>query len=72
MTTTPKTQKAPKAPTITEPDGAAIPAPIKLTCPFAFYDENNELKSWQAGQEITDPAEIKTLLDAGAEHEDME
>ena len=72
MATAPKTQKAPKPPITKEPEGGAVPTMIKLTCPFAFYDENDELKSWQAGQEITDAAEIKTLLDAGAEHEDME
>jgi len=44
------------------------PTKIQLTCPFGFYDENNLLRMWQAGQEVTDPDEIALLLGLGAEH----
>lgn len=48
-----------------------IPKKIKLVCPFAFYDEDNNLHSWQANQEVTDQAEIQILLKANTEYEDL-
>lgn len=49
-----------------------MPEQITLTCPFGFYDDSGNLRLWQAGQVITDPEEIKLLVDAGAEHYDPE
>lgn len=57
---------------IKEPDDGPMPTKIRLTCPYGFYDDDGKLHMWQAGQEVTDADEIKTLINGGAEHEDLE
>ena len=60
------------APAITkEPEGAPAPTTVQLTCPFGYLDENEHPHFWQAGQIVTDPAEIADLLAHGAEHLDI-
>lgn len=54
-----------------EADGDPVPSSIKLTNPFGFYDDAGTLQMWQAGQIVTDPSEIATLLTACVEHEDL-
>lgn len=54
-----------------EPEGAPVPTMIQLTCPFGYMDDENQHHFWQAGQIITDPAEIADLLTHGAEHIDI-
>lgn len=60
-----------QAPQVTEPE-PVLPAKIRLTCPFGFLDDENAPHWWGAGQEVTDPAEIKTLVAYNAEHEVLE
>lgn len=60
-----------EAPQVTEPE-PVLPAKIRLTCPFGFLDDENAPHWWGAGQEVTDPAEIKTLVAYNAEHEVLE
>lgn len=54
-----------------EPEGAPLPATIQLTCPFGYLDDNDQNHFWQAGQIVTDPAEIADLIAHGAEHLDI-
>ena len=54
-----------------EPEGAPAPTTIQLTCPFCYLDDNGASHFWQAGQVITDPAEIADLIEHGAEHVDI-
>ena len=69
-----------EAPQVTEPEQPpappqpepVLPAKIRLTCPFGFMDDDNVPHWWGAGQEVTDPAEIKTLVAYNAEHEVLE
>ena len=49
-----------------------LPKRIKLVMPYGFYDEDEHLRMWQAGQETDDPAEIELLVTRGAEHSVME
>jgi hypothetical protein len=45
-----------------------FPAKIKLTCPFGYLDDAGVPHMWGPNQEVTDPAEIKDLIDHCAEH----
>ena len=54
-----------------EQDGSALPTTIQLTCPFGYLDDKEVPHFWQANQTITDPDEIKDLIDHGAEHVDI-
>jgi len=60
-----------KAAVTKEPDGAPVPTKIKLTCPYAVYDDDGQLRSWAPGAEITDAADIEYLTGVGAEHIDI-
>ena len=42
------------------------PAELVLAIPHAFYDEGENLRSWSAGQSITDPEEMMLLIGRGA------
>ncbi|MGZ5029000.1 MAG: hypothetical protein ACXWAT_00865 [Methylobacter sp.] len=63
-----ETEEVIKKPKAEKPKAAELPTKIILTCPFAFYDEDERLHSWQAGQVVEDQAEIAVLVAAGAEH----
>lgn len=52
---------------VTEPQAAVYPASIELVTPYGFYDDNDTLKMWQPGQVVSDPDEVKLLVDRGAE-----
>ena len=54
-----------------EPDGAAIPTQIQLTCPFGYLDDAGTQHMWGANQIVTDAGEIADLLAHGAEHVDL-
>jgi hypothetical protein len=51
-----------------EPSGAPAPTSITLTCPYGVYGDDGVLKSWPAGVEITDKADIEYLIGAEVEH----
>ena len=50
------------------PAKVKLPAKIKLTCPFGYLDDAGAQHMWGPNQEVTDPAEIKDLIDHCAEH----
>lgn len=39
--------------------------PVRLTAPYSYYEDDGTAKNWEEGQLITDPAEIKHLIDRG-------
>lgn len=51
---------------------APLPKRIKLVTPYGFYDDANQLRMWQAGQETDDPDEIELLVTRGVECELLE
>lgn len=54
------------------PPAAQLPSKIQLSCPFGFKDDQDQVHMWAADQIITDTAEIKTLIQGGAEHKVLE
>ncbi len=40
--------------------------PMRLVAPYSYYEEDGTAKNWDQGQVITDPAEIKHLMERGA------
>lgn len=53
-------------PVILEVELDALPVSAKLAAPYAFYDDENQLHSWAAGQIVTDHAELALLVGRGA------
>ena len=50
-----------------KPEDAPLPASVKLAAPYGFIDdESGEHRYWQAGQEVTNPEEIKLLIERQA------
>ncbi|MCI4431608.1 MAG: hypothetical protein JHC40_20865 [Burkholderiales bacterium] len=50
-----------------QPPAAPLPESVKLAAPYGFInDETGEHHYWQVGQEVTDPAEIKVLVERQA------
>lgn len=50
-----------------KPEDAPLPASVKLAAPYGFIDdETGEHRYWQAGQEVTNPEEIKVLVERQA------
>lgn len=46
---------------------APLPELVKLAAPYGFInDETGVHRYWQAGQEVTDPDEIKVLVERQA------
>lgn len=41
------------------------PAKIKMQAPFGFVDEQGNNKYWHQWQEVSDPEEIKMIIDHG-------
>lgn len=47
----------------------ALPSSLTLAAPYGFYEGEGDqqvLRMWQAGQTVTDPAEIALLVERGA------
>lgn len=44
----------------------ALPEVAVLAYPFAFWDDDNALRQWSAGTVVTDPDELRLLIDRGA------
>lgn len=45
----------------------ALPESVRLASPYGFIDdESGEHRYWQAGQEVTNPEEIKLLIERQA------
>ncbi len=63
--------KTKSAPLTQEPEGAAMPTRIMLTCPYGFYEDDGTYRAWAAGSEITDANDITLLVGRQAEHEDI-
>lgn len=57
--------RAQKAATAVAPD-AETPTSVTLASPYGFYDDDNNLRMWQEGQEVTDPEHIATLIERQA------
>ena len=53
-------------------DATRLPTRAMLAAPFGYYDENQQLHSWIQGQEVTDEAEIRHLLERGARLKPLE
>ncbi len=52
-----------------DPMSATLDEPVRLrlAAPYGFIDEDTDAHHyWQAGQEVTDPAQIKLLLERQA------
>lgn len=50
-----------------QPPAVPLPELVKLASPYGFInDETGEHRYWQAGQEVTDPDEIKLLVERQA------
>lgn len=50
-----------------QPQAAPLPESVKLAAPYGFInDETGEHHYWQVGQEVTDPDEIKVLVERQA------
>jgi hypothetical protein len=50
-----------------QPPVAPLPESVKLASPYGFInDETGEHRYWQAGQEVTDPDDIKLLVERQA------
>lgn len=43
-----------------------LPKSVKLSQVYSFYSEDGEYFRWELGQVVTDPIEIKTLIERGA------
>ena len=67
---TPKADEPAAQPTQNEGNqspAAPLPESVKLASPYGFInDETGEHRYWQAGQEVTDPDEIKLLVERQA------
>lgn len=63
--TTPQPPAA-RTPDAKKPKAAALPASVKLASPYAFYDDDNNMRSWSHGQVVTDPEHIAVLLERAA------
>jgi hypothetical protein len=48
-----------------QPAEKTYPKKIQMTHLFAFFDEVGRRREWHAGDIITDPSEIKILVDHG-------
>jgi hypothetical protein len=50
-----------------QPTAAPLPESVKLASPYGFVDdETGERRYWQSGQEVTDPDDIKLLVERQA------
>lgn len=52
---------------------AKYPAKVRLTSLHGFIDEDDRHRTWQEGDVVSDPSEVKLLTDRGApvvEHQD--
>ena len=41
---------------------APLPAQVVLASPYGFYDDDQQLRMWQADQVVTDPEHIALLI----------
>jgi hypothetical protein len=50
-----------------QPPAAPLPESVKLASPYGFInEETGEHRYWQSGQEVTDPDDIKLLVERQA------
>ena len=62
----------PEQPPVTKEPPSLLPTRIKLATPYGFYDDDNQLRMWQAGHETNDTDEIELLVTRGAEFTPLE
>jgi hypothetical protein len=66
-----KIEQSKEVPPANDPP-APLPSRIKLVTPYGFYDDDDQLRMWQAGHETDDPDEIELLVTRGVEHSVLE
>lgn len=62
----PKADKAADAPTKPADAPAAPSKSVVMEANYGFYEDSGRFRSWKEGEVVTDPAEVKLLLDRGA------
>lgn len=55
-----------EAPTAAPKAKPALPAQVTLSAPYAFFDDENQFRSWNEGQVVTDAEHVETLITRGA------
>ena len=53
----------------TKKEAENLPNKIIVTCPYAFLDEDENMRAWGANQLVEDKDEIALLVSRGVEHE---
>lgn len=61
----PKAAAAPEAPAEAAP-APELPAKLRMTHPYAFFEEAGRLRSWAVGEIVTDLHEIALLVERKA------